>query len=127
MEGHLPSKPADMALPPSPLPGLHHTSGSFLGRAGAAAAAGQPHPGGLRERQDREERQLLAICEWRPAVSWLVGWGLLHRTWAHVTFQMGALALEVRKIPAWCFLGSCVEQARPYSSQYVPPYAASSA
>lgn len=32
------------------------------GRVGEAAAAGQPHPGGLRQRKDRQERQLLQIC-----------------------------------------------------------------
>lgn len=32
------------------------------GRAGETAAAGQPHTGGLWQREDRQERQLLQIC-----------------------------------------------------------------
>lgn len=32
------------------------------GRTGETAAAGQPHTGGLRQREDRQERQLLQIC-----------------------------------------------------------------
>ena len=33
------------------------------GGAGEAAATGQPHPGGLRQRKDRQERQLFQICK----------------------------------------------------------------
>lgn len=36
---------------------------SSAGRVGAAAPAGQPHPGVLRQRQDRQERQLVTLCE----------------------------------------------------------------
>lgn len=34
----------------------------FSGRTGETAAAGQPHTGGLWQRKDRQERQLLQIC-----------------------------------------------------------------
>ena len=33
------------------------------GGAGETAAAGQPHPGGLRQRKDGQERQLVQICK----------------------------------------------------------------
>ena len=33
------------------------------GGAGETAATGQPHPGGLRQRKDRQERQLFQICK----------------------------------------------------------------
>lgn len=55
--------PSEQPGRPRRCPALTAPSGSFPGRAGAAAAAGQPHPGGLRQRQDREERQLLTLRE----------------------------------------------------------------
>lgn len=42
---------------------LTEALGSFAGGTGAPAATSQPHPGGLWECQDCEERQLLALCE----------------------------------------------------------------